>query len=145
VALRRHAARDTFGALRVLLAGTFLSVLTGGLWLLPAFEAERPVKPLARAVRERTNSEIPVAAFAFSEPGLIFYLDRPVEEIGTGARVRSWASEPASGVLVTTRSAFAKVLTEGPLPLREIASANGIDTVHGRRLELVALLRGGTP
>ena len=60
----------------------------------------------------------------------------------SAAAVAAWARAGDYGVLVLPRAALDRITAAyGPLPLREIAAARGINISKGRRLELVALAR----
>ncbi len=142
-ALRRHLEGDLARGARLLCGGTALALALAGVWALPAFDRIKPVPPVAAAIREQTPPDTPLATFDFDEPSLVFYARRvPVAPLPSAAAVAAWAHAGDTGVLVLPRAALDRIVAAyGPLPLREIAAARGVDIAKGRRLELVALTR----
>jgi len=60
-----------------------------------------------------------------------------------GQAVVAWSRRQNPGVLVIPRSVLADIERRyGPLGMEEIASKKGINYSKGKKLELVALLRG---
>ena len=110
---------------------------------IPAFDRIKPVPPVAAAIRAGTPPDTPLATFDFDEPSLVFYARRtPVAPLPSEAAVAAWAHAGDYGVLVLPRAALDRITAAyGPLPLREIAAARGVNISKGRRLELVALAR----
>jgi 4-amino-4-deoxy-L-arabinose transferase-like glycosyltransferase len=143
LALRRHLAGEVPRGAGLLLAGTALSLALATGVALPALERLKPVPPLAAAIRARTPDYVPLATFDFDEPSLVFYTRRtPVAPLPSAAAVAAWARSGGEGVLVIPRASLARVVRQyGPLPLREIAAASGINVAKGKRVELVALGR----
>lgn len=130
---------ESMAVAAVLMSAMVAHVLVAGVWLAPLVEVFKPVPRVAAAVRYETGSDVPVAAFGFTEPSLVFYLQRPpVEMLGSAGTVRDWADEPGPGVLVATRKALAG--TE-PLPLEEFYADEGLNYAKGEWIELVALRR----
>jgi len=118
-------------------------VVVAGVWLAPLVEAFKPVPRVAAVVRSETGRDVPVAAYGFGEPSLVFYVQRPpVEMLSSAASVRDWADEPGPGVLVATREALAG--TE-PLPLEEFYADEGLNYTKGEWIELVVLRRDNPP
>lgn len=142
-ALRRHLGGDLSSGARLLCGGTALSLALAGAWALPAFDRLKPVPPVAAAIRDQTPPDTPLATFDFDEPSLVFYARRvPVAPLPSAAAVAAWARAGDRGVLVLPRASLDRITAAyGPLPLREIAAARGINISKGRRLELVALAR----
>lgn len=142
-ALRRHLGGDVVRGAGLLLGGTLLAQLLAAGWVLPALDRVKPVPPIAAAIREQTPAGAPLATFEFDEPSLVFYVGRvPVAPLPSERAVAAWARAGGYGVLVLPRDALSRVARAyGPLPLREIASARGVNVAKGRRLELVALGR----
>ena len=142
-ALRRHLGGDLSQGARLLCGGTALALAIAGAWALPAFDRVKPVPPVAAAIRERTPPDTPLATFDFDEPSLVFYARRaPVAPLPSEAAVAAWARAGDYGALVLPRAALDRITAAyGPLPLREIAAARGINISKGKRLELVALAR----
>lgn len=142
-ALRSHLGGDLPRGARLLCGGTALALALAGLWALPAFDRIKPVPPVAAAIRDQTPPDTPLATFDFDEPSLVFYARRvPVAPLPSPAAVAAWAHAGDYGVLVLPRAALDSITAAyGPLPLREIAAARGVNIAKGRRLELVALTR----
>ncbi|HET9208984.1 MAG TPA: glycosyltransferase family 39 protein [Thermoanaerobaculia bacterium] len=142
-ALRRHLGGDLARGARLLCGGTALALAIAGAWALPAFDRLKPVPPVAAAIRAGTPPDTPLATFDFDEPSLVFYARRtPVAPLPSEAAVAAWAHAGDYGVLVLPRAALDRITAAyGPLPLREIAAARGVNISKGRRLELVALAR----
>lgn len=126
-----------------LLSGTLAMEFLTGMALLPALEPLKPVPRLAAAIRAHTPASTPVYTFDFGEPSLVYYVDRtPVRILPNDGAVVAFAHEKSPGVLVCPRANLARVTRfSGRLPLREIASASGINLSKGEWLELVALER----
>ncbi|MFL6258209.1 MAG: ArnT family glycosyltransferase [Thermoanaerobaculia bacterium] len=142
-ALRRHLRGDLAQGARLLFGGTALALALAAAWALPAFDRIKPVPPVAAAIRALTPPDAPLATFDFDEPSLVFYTGRaPVAPLPSAAAVAAWARAGDYGVLVLPRAALDRITAAyGPLPLREIAAARGLNVSKGRRLELVALAR----
>jgi 4-amino-4-deoxy-L-arabinose transferase-like glycosyltransferase len=142
-ALRRHLGGDFAPGARLLVGGTALALVLALAWALPAFDRIKPVPPVAAAIRALTPPDAPLATFDFDEPSLIFYTGRaPVAPLPSEAAVAAWAHAGDYGVLVLPRAALDRITAAyGPLPLREIAAARGVNIPKGKRLELVALAR----
>jgi membrane-associated phospholipid phosphatase len=139
--LRARARQGAIG----MVTGMAALALALGLSTLPALERWKPSLPIAQAIRAATPSLSPVCTLDYDEPSLHFYLDRgPVRTIG-GDQVRSWASDPRSGVLVLSRDELTRAEADGQLPLREIASASGLDLANGRWYDLVAVVPSSAP
>jgi 4-amino-4-deoxy-L-arabinose transferase-like glycosyltransferase len=141
----RHRAGRYKEAAAVLMAGMLLLLITTGVFLLPRLERLKLSPAIARAIRERTLTDVPVVTHEYGEPSLNFYLDRqPIVSLATDGAVATWAREPGPGVLVIPLDVLHRVEERyGPLALSEIASVRGYNLARGRWLDLVALQRGG--
>jgi 4-amino-4-deoxy-L-arabinose transferase-like glycosyltransferase len=128
-----------------LLLGMAILLLVVTLCLMPAVERTKVAPVLARAVKEQTGSDVPVAAFGYREPTLNFYVGRRIESLADQEAVARWAGQPQPGVLIISKEAWAEVeRRHGSLGLTEIASKRGLNYSKGKTLEVAALLRGGT-
>lgn len=106
---------------------------------LPSLEREKPVPRLATLIRARVSAPFHLATVGFGEPSLDFYAGVPAVPIRTPEELRRWLEIPGPAVLVTTRAL--QPAAAALMPLREIASAHGVNIANGERIELVALER----
>jgi hypothetical protein len=117
----------------------YISYLFG---LLPAFEQLKISPPVAKAVREKTPPQTPVAMYKYAEPSLNFYIGRQIEELRSANAVVEWAKQPQDGVLIIPKDILADIeKTRGPLALEQIASKKGFNYSKGKTLEVLALVR----
>lgn len=147
MALRAHLAGAFRRAAATLAAVTLLAQALIAIWVLPIVDTVKPVLRLAAAIRASTAATVPVATAGFFEPSLVFYLGRtPVRELAGEAAIASWARTGGDGVLVLPRPLLERALrADGALPVSEIAAATGVNVSKGRRVELVAVVRGARP
>lgn len=128
-------------AVRVLAWGMVVFVAAAAVFALPKLEAQKPAPVVAAVVRATTASSVPVAVSGYSEPSLLFYLDRaPVPELDDPASLRAWAAAAGPGVLIITQPK----LDEAQLDLtalRVLDRRHGFDLARGRWLDLVTLGR----
>jgi hypothetical protein len=128
-----------------LLLGMAVLLLPMTLGVMPALEEVKVSPALAKAIKQQTAKEVPIATFGYDEPTLYFYVGRKVESLAGGEAVIQWAKQPEPGVLVITTTALAEIEgRSGPLGLAEIASKEGWNYSKGKPLRVVALLRGRT-
>jgi hypothetical protein len=86
---------------------------------------------------------VPVATYKFSEPSLNFYIGRKLEKLNDKESVISWANQPQAGVLIIPANILADILQgSGPLPLHEIASKEGYNYSNGKKVKILAMIRG---
>jgi 4-amino-4-deoxy-L-arabinose transferase-like glycosyltransferase len=114
--------------------------------IAPEVDALKPVPALVRSLRWAGLGTASVAQWGFAEPSLVFELGSgPVEALPGEAReaIRGWLRARGPAVLVTTRSALETAGRGEKLPVREVASARGLDISHGGWVELVAVTRSG--
>jgi 4-amino-4-deoxy-L-arabinose transferase-like glycosyltransferase len=127
-----------------LLVGMAVLLLPLMLGVMPALEEIKISPTLARAVRQQTTDEVPVATFGYGEPTLNFYLARRIEPLGGVEAVAQWARQPAPGVLIIPSPMLVEIeQRRGPLELTEIASKKGLNYSKGKTLDVMTLLRGG--
>jgi len=145
VAMRQQLQNRPQASAITLLAGMGVLLFPTMLGVLPALEEIKVSPPLAQAIRQQTEQDVPVATFGYGEPTLNFYVGRRIEPLGGPEAVVQWAGRPQAGVLVISRDALAEVeRRHGALGLAEIASKRGLNYSKGKTLEVAALLRGGT-
>ena len=110
--------------------------------VLPVIEELKISPPIAKAVREKTPPQTPVAMYKYAEPSLNFYIDRQIEELRSANAVVEWAKQPLNGVLIIPKDILADIeKTSGPLTLEQIASKKGFNYSKGKTLEVLALVR----
>ena len=68
--------------------------------LLPAIEEIKISPPLAKAVREKTDTDVPSAMYKYAEPTLNFYIGRKIETLRNDEAVAAWAKQPIPGALI---------------------------------------------
>jgi hypothetical protein len=117
----------------------YISYLFG---FLPAFEQLKISPPIAKAVREKTPPQMPVAMYKYAEPSLNFYIGRQIEELRSANAVVEWAKQPQSAVLIIPKDILVDIeKAGGPLALEQIASKKGFNYSKGKTLEVLALVR----
>lgn len=141
--LREHAARRYRSTVGILTAGVIALMFILVVFGLPMIERFKVSKPLTDAIRSQTAANVPVAQLDYDEPSLIFYLGRQhLKWVENDSGAIAWAKEQKPGVLVISRKALNRIETEnGPLRLKEIASARGFNYSNGKWVDLVALGR----
>jgi 4-amino-4-deoxy-L-arabinose transferase-like glycosyltransferase len=112
----------------------------------------KPGPEIAALVRARATPEMPVYAHGYREPGLLYYLGRPVgnpvrDLPKEPAAIAAWAGEASPALLVTTADHLAAVEREtGSLGLRAIGE---VPIIHinksGRRMRILVLERSPIP
>ncbi len=128
-----------------LLAGMGVLLFPTMLGVMPALERTKIAPALAQAITQRTDPDVPVAAFGYGEPTLNFYVGRRIEPLADQEAVARWAGQPQPGVLIISKDAWAEVeRRHGSLGLAEIASKWGLNYSKGKALEVAALRRQGT-
>jgi 4-amino-4-deoxy-L-arabinose transferase-like glycosyltransferase len=131
------SAITLLGGMGVLLLPTLLGVM-------PALENVKVSADLARAIKQQTAPDVPVATFGYGEPTLNFYTGRRIEPLTDKQAVARWAGQPQPGVLIISKDAWAEVeRRHGSLGLTKVASKRGLNYSKGKTLEVAALLRRG--
>ena len=142
VAIYLQRADRMYMSVKVLLAGIFalnIPILFG---VLPAIEQIKISPPIAQAVKVKTDKEVPVATYKYSEPTLNFYVGRQIELLRNEDAVATWARQPKPGVLIIPKDVFTNIQERlGLLPLEQITSKKGFNYSKGKPLEVVALIR----
>lgn len=144
--LRQTAREDHRGAVVSLVCGTVALSLATTLIVYPALERVKISARVAAAIRRRAGPEVPVFTHGYDEPGVVYYLFRPPEQVIRGLdsaeQVASWAREKGPGVLVITSKRLRRIQTKGgELPLARIASVAGLNYATGKWLDVLVLGR----
>ena len=126
---------------KVILAGTvilFMPVLFG---LLPAIEAIKISPHIAKAIRGKTDKDVPVAMYKYAEPTLNFYVGRNITNLRKTDDVVEWLKGTGNRALIIPRKDFEGIRQNaGDITFEEIASKKGVNYSKGREVEVVALL-----
>jgi 4-amino-4-deoxy-L-arabinose transferase-like glycosyltransferase len=141
-AVRHQLAERFHKSALVVLTGMILLYISYLFGFLPAFEQLKISPPIAKAVREKTPPQMPVAMYKYAEPSLNFYIGRQIEELRSANAVVEWAKQPLNGVLIIPKDRLTDIeKTSGPLALEQIASKKGFNYSKGKTLEVLALVR----
>jgi hypothetical protein len=141
-AVRHQLAERFHKSAMVVLIGMCLLYITYLFGVLPIIEELKISPPIAKAVREKTPPQTPVAMYKYAEPSLNFYIDRQIEELRSVNAVVEWAKQPQDGVLIIPKDILADIeKAGGPLALEQIASKKGFNFSKGRTLEVLVLVR----
>jgi 4-amino-4-deoxy-L-arabinose transferase-like glycosyltransferase len=134
--------REKFvGSVKVVLAG--IVILTAPLLfgLLPAVEEIKISPPIARAVREKTGKDIPIAMYKYAEPTLNYYIGRKITHLRKEDEVVEWLKNTGPRVLIIPRTDFDVIRQKAAdIDFEEIASKKGMNYSKGKELEVVAVL-----
>jgi 4-amino-4-deoxy-L-arabinose transferase-like glycosyltransferase len=125
---------------KIILAGTvilFMPVLFG---LLPAVEAIKISPHIAKAIREKTDKDVPVAMYKYAEPTLNFYVGRNIAHLRKTDDVVEWLKGTGNRALIIPRKDFEDIRQNaGDITFEEIASKKGVNYSKGREVEVIAL------
>jgi 4-amino-4-deoxy-L-arabinose transferase-like glycosyltransferase len=126
---------------KVVLAGVVILLAPLLLGLLPAIEEIKISPHIAKAVREKTSKNMPVAMYKYAEPTLNFYIGRQITHLREEDDVVEWLKGTGNRALIIPRKDFESIRqkTEG-IEFEEIASKKGLNYSKGREVEVVALL-----
>ena len=127
---------------------------TVSLLLLPTIERTKVSAALADAVHEALQSgkaggaDEPVAMMGYTEPSLVFYLDRPVDQpveviSGGGKRLAQWLAEPGPALMVVTQEKV--TLAEerhGPIAYETLYTTPVVNfNEHAREMQVLVIRR----
>ena len=135
---------------RALLVGFPVAVLMAVWTTVPRLEPLIKISPdIARLIRSATGPDTPVYMIGYTEPSLVFYLNRPLEfpvktPAGPLQNLAKEFEQTPGFVLVSTETYFAWA-SRLPLdpPVRELARFHAINTnAHAKREEVVVSGRG---
>jgi len=126
---------------KVVLAGIVILLAPLLLGLLPAIEEIKISPHIAKAVREKTSKNMPVAMYKYAEPTLNFYIGKKITHLRNENEVIAWLNNAGQRVLITPKKDFDGIRqkTEG-IEFEEIAAKKGLNYSKGREVEVVALL-----
>jgi hypothetical protein len=109
--------------------------------LLPAIEEIKIGPAIAKAVKEKTNKDMPTAMYKYAEPTLNFYMGRKINLFKKEYEVTEWLNQPGRRVLIIPRKDLAGIIQKtGHLTFDEIASKEGINYSNNAKLDTVALV-----
>jgi 4-amino-4-deoxy-L-arabinose transferase-like glycosyltransferase len=134
--------REKFiGTAKVVLAGVLIFIILLLFVLLPAIEAIKISPHIAKAIREKTGKDVPVAMYKYAEPTLNFYVGRNITQLRKTDEVVGWLKGAETSVLIIPRKDFEDIKQNaGDIAFEEIASKKGINYSKGKEVEVVALL-----
>lgn len=132
-----------FISAKTLLAGIGVLMMPFLLGLLPAIEKIKISPAIAKAVREKTGTNVPVAMYKYIEPTLNFYIGRRITRLKTEDEVIEWLNSTSERVLIIPRKDLNDIKNKyGDLSFNEVASKEGINYSNGTELEVLVLLSG---
>jgi 4-amino-4-deoxy-L-arabinose transferase-like glycosyltransferase len=143
VAIRFQLAEKFTHSAKTLLAGLLIFLIPILFGVLPGLEQIKITPFISQAINTNTAADVPVATYKFSEPSLNFYIGRKIEKLSDKESVISWANRQQAGVLIIPADILADIQQgSGPLPLYEIASKKGYNYSNGKKVEILAMIRG---
>ena len=134
--------REKFdGTAKVVLAGILIFIMPLLFVLLPAIEAIKISPHIAKAIREKTGKDVPVAMYKYAEPTLNFYVGRKITQLRKTDDVVDWLKGTENRVLIIPRKNFEDIRqNKSDIAFEEIVSTKGVNYSKGRKVEVVALL-----
>jgi 4-amino-4-deoxy-L-arabinose transferase-like glycosyltransferase len=134
--------REKFdGTVKVVLAGILILIIPLLFVLLPTVEAIKISPHIAKAIREKTDKDAPVAMYKYAEPTLNFYVGRNIAHLRKTEDVVNWLKGIEDRVLIIPRKDFEDIRQNADnITFEEIASKKGINYSKGREVEVIALL-----
>jgi 4-amino-4-deoxy-L-arabinose transferase-like glycosyltransferase len=134
--------REKFnGTAKVVLTGILVFIMPLLFVLLPAIEAIKISPHIAKAIREKTGKDVPVAMYKYAEPTLNFYVGRNITHLRKTDDVVEWLKGTGSRALIIPRKDFEGIRQNaGDITFEEIASKKGVNYSKGREVEVIALL-----
>jgi 4-amino-4-deoxy-L-arabinose transferase-like glycosyltransferase len=135
-------ARGTFARSAKIVIAAMIAILAPILFgLLPVIEEIKIGPAIAKAVKEKTNKDMPTAMYKYAEPTLNFYMGRKIDLFKKGYEVTEWLNQPGRRVLIIPRKDLAGIMQKtGHLTFDEIASKEGTNYSNGAKLDVVALV-----
>ena len=116
-----------FTALCVATAAAWVGVLT---WVVPVVEAQKPMKPLALAIRNALQPGDRIVGYRLSiDASLIYYTDHPVEWVDAPGDLRRAVCAPGRVFLVLAQKEWDSARTALPGGLRTLAERGGTDVL----------------
>jgi 4-amino-4-deoxy-L-arabinose transferase-like glycosyltransferase len=134
--------REKFnGTAKVVLAGILVLIIPLLFGLLPAVEAIKISPHIAKAIREKTDKDVPVAMYKYAEPTLNFYVGRKITHLRKTDDVVEWLKGTGNRALIIPKKDFEDIRQNaGVITFEEIASKKGVNYSKGREVEVIALL-----
>ena len=134
--------REKFdGTAKVILAGVLILIIPLLFVLLPAVESIKISPYIAKAIREKTGKDVPVAMYKYAEPTLNFYVGRNITQLRKTDDVVEWLKGTGNRVLIIPRKDFEGIRQNmGNIAFEEIASKKGVNYSKGKEVEVIALL-----
>ncbi|MGD0573031.1 MAG: glycosyltransferase family 39 protein [Sedimentisphaerales bacterium] len=134
--------REKFdGTAKIILAGVLILIIPLLFVLLPAVESIKISPHIAKAIREKTSKDVPVAMYKYAEPTLNFYVGRKITQLRKTEDVVDWLKGTETRVLIIPRNDFESIRQNaGDIAFEEIASKKGINYSKGKEVEVIALL-----
>ncbi len=103
----RGAQPGAFAALCLMMAATWFALLA---WATPLVEAEKPIRPLAAAIRAALTPTDRIVAYRMgTATSLIFYTHHPVERVETEDALRAAVCAPGRVFLIITSGELARL------------------------------------
>jgi 4-amino-4-deoxy-L-arabinose transferase-like glycosyltransferase len=116
------AQAAAFAALCLTMAVTWLALVA---WTMPLVEAEKPIRPLAAAIRAALTPTDRIVAYRMgTATSLVFYTHHPIEYVETEDALHTAVCAPGRVFLVITRGELAR-LRQSPPHLELIAERAG--------------------
>jgi 4-amino-4-deoxy-L-arabinose transferase-like glycosyltransferase len=129
-----RTAKMTVAGIIILLA----PILFG---LLPAAEKIKIGPSIARAVKEKTDKDMPTAMYKYAEPTLNFYIGRQICLFKKEPEVIEWLEQPGRRILIVPRNDLEDIIQKtGDLTCTEIASKEGMNYSDGIELDVAAMV-----
>ena len=134
--------REKFnGTAKVVFASVLVLIIPLLFVLLPAVESIKISPHIAKAIREKTGKEVPVAMYKYAEPTLNFYVGRNIMHLRKTDDAVEWLKGANDHVLIIPRKDFEDIRQNaGDITFEEIASKKGINYSKGKEVEVIALL-----
>jgi hypothetical protein len=134
--------REAFnGTAKAVLAGILVLIIPLLFILLPAVESIKISPHIAKAIREKTSKDVPVAMYKYAEPTLNFYVGRKITQLRKTDDVVEWLKGTGNRVLIMPRNDFESIRQNaGDIAFEELASKKGINYSKGKEIEVIALL-----
>jgi 4-amino-4-deoxy-L-arabinose transferase-like glycosyltransferase len=125
---------------KIVLAGVLIFIIPLLFILLPAIEMIKISPHIAKAIREKTGKDVPVAMYKYAEPTLNYYVARNITQLRRDDDVVDWLKEPGNRVLIISRKDFEDIRQNaGDIAFEEMASKKGINYSKGKEVEVIAL------
>ena len=112
------------------------------LGVLPGIEQIKLPPRIAKVVIEKTDSNIPVYTYKFSEPSLNFYINRPILRLAGEQDITDWLLQKQKGILIIPKNLFDDLSGKsGQLPVEIIDSVKGINYSKGTLLDMLIVVK----